>query len=808
MAKTAIGRAQAAALSLCLFAADIPMHAAQAACTGSLVIRLQLGGVHAGPIGAGPDCVSGTPDALGLIYWTYSPIRGQVGNGGLTATLAHGARTIGLFWPSPILYDHTGGQLNYETQPNAPERARSPASGLRYGVRVEGRFVWLDDARLVQRTRYAGMRSLRLIQNTEIADLNLAVQVESFVDPASDVLVQILRVTDRSGTERQVELVHYENLTPTELALPFVTSSVSDTALEQPAETVRVDAQALEHGALGVPATFALGADPLPSRRMAGVDTTALSDGASVTVNGQTLRVGPVPLALPDAYTAATEGRWLPVTTVVGPANAAQVWDLSLAPHGTAEVRLVLAAAPSPESARRSLTQALSKTADAQRVAADAHWLSWTSRVRRTPDFAAMPEQSRERLEGLFWRSLLVLGMNLDRNTGLLSAGAFRQPPYGASWPRDTSVTADIIGRLGYINEARRALMGTAALQKPDGGFGGNNYNNGTPWPFNEGLPLTYFGGQVDGTGWFVWAVARHHEQTGDLDFLRTLWPNVRKAADFMTAWRDPANGGHLASNEEDRFLPGQTIAGDVAVTLGLRAAAEIATRLGDTADARWRQRADEIEASIVPNYWREDPGYFAWLTTPVLGGEYRFEQDPTFDPIMWDHSNLMWPGRLFAPPSEHAAKTARHMDFFWRRMWEGTPGDKLVTEPYNTGLGWFATSLADLQDQGLLADGRSRARIVMQWLAKNAAPETHVIGEVTTLDRDYPQSYGAPHSWAHAFAIQGMLAAWPDSPQDRTVTERYSLGGGSMDRALLFGLFVASLLLRRFRSTSFRMPS
>ncbi|HXG27879.1 MAG TPA: glycoside hydrolase family 15 protein [Nevskiales bacterium] len=796
-----VGRARLSWLVF-LFSAALAAPLQAAECLGSLTIRLQLTAARLGPLAVSPDCIDGLPDPLGLIYWTYSPIRGQVGNGGLTVTLGEGARAIGVFWPSPILYDQNGGQFGYETQPQAQDRARSAASGVRFGLRVDGRFYWLDDPALVHRTRYADTRSLRLHQEVVLPDVALEALIESFVLPDRDVLIQNVRITNH-GMARRVELVHYENLTPTDLALPLATSSIGDTVLDYPIETVRISDRAIEHGAVHVPVAFALGGQPHPDRRMAGVDTSAVSDGASVTVNDRSLSVGFSPLPLPDAYAAATRGHWLPIAQVVGPANAAQAWDLDLAPNTSATVRVVNAAGPTASAALERMQSTLSEEVVAQRETVDRYWWQWTERAQRRPNFARMPVTQRPALEALFWRSLLVLGMNLDRTSGLLSAGAFRQPPYGHAWPRDTSITAYILGALGYREEARRALRGTAALQRPDGGFGGASYNNGTPWPLNEGLPLTYFGGQVDGTGLFVWAVLQHYLQWNDADFLRDLWPSIRKAGDFMRVWADPGNGGHLASNEEDRFLPGQTIAGDVAVIMGLEAAIEIAARLGETADPAWAERAREIRAALVPNYWREEPGYFAWLTNPLIGGEYQFEQDPSFDPILWDHTSLMWPGRVFAPPSDHAGKTARHMDFFWSRMWDGPPGERLVTEPYNTGLGWFATSLSELEDQGLLRNGRERARVVMTWLARHAAPETNLIGEVTTLDRDYPQSYGAPHSWAHAFAMQGMLAAWPESarPDDSGsgLIRLSGAGGGGRLEWIELALLTLILALRRW---------
>ncbi|SFF27267.1 Glucoamylase (glucan-1,4-alpha-glucosidase), GH15 family [Fontimonas thermophila] len=799
----ALLRRMGPALMLAVLLSGAPwsaVRAEDAACTGSLAIRLYAAGAHLGPFAAGEGCVAGIPDALGLIYWTYSPIRGQVGNGGLTVTLAEGARLIGVFWPSPILYDHNGGAFGYETQPQAPDRGRGAASGVRYGIRDGERFVWLDDARFVQRTRYAGARSLRLLQEVSIPELDAAVTIESFVDPRHDVLVQHLRITDTSGRARNLALVHYENLTPTDLALPLTTSTISDTVIDAPLEQVTVTANGIEHGALGVPVAFIWDAQPQPAQRMAGLDTSALSDGVAVTVNGLPLATGTLPANAPDAYTAATGNRWLPVTQVIGPANAAQQWPLALPAGGSAEVT-VYAAAGSTAAAARDALRAVRGTALAElRATVDAHWWTFTERAARRPALAAEAPADAERLERLFWRGLLVLGMNLDRGTGLLSAGAFRQPPYGASWPRDTAVTAYILGELGYRQEAQRALLGTAALQRPDGGFGGASYNNGAPWPFNEGLPLTYFGGQVDGAGWFVWSAQQHYARTQDRAFLQAIWPSVRKAADFLAAWRDPGNGGHLASNEEDRFLPGQTIAGDVAVIMGLRAAGALATVLGETPAPGWAQRADDIEASLAPNYWRPDPGYFAWLTTPLLGGEYPLTADPSYDPIMWDHSNLIWPGRLFAPPHADAHKTAQHMDYFWSLMWEGEPGGRLLTEPYNTGLGWFATSLSGLEDQGLLADGRARARIILRWLAQHAAPETALIGEVTTLDRLYPQSYGAPHSWAHAFAIQGMLAAWPQTADAPRPGDGSPASGGALMPLTLGVLALLAGIARRRR--------
>lgn len=712
-------------------------------------LEAAAGACRAGPVD--PSSGEGVPQPTELIWWSHTPVRAQVGNGRLTATLDEDGRVIGLLWPNATIFDHTGGALGFQASPQWQDGGMSPAAGLRWGVRVDGRFSWLGDRGWESTISYRSDDSNVAVIRAYHARWDVAVDIEVTVATDADVLAQRVVVRDLRGEPRDVQLVWYENLTPTERALPLATSSISDTLLEPEAEFARVDDATIVHSSAGVDAAFALGGKGADAA-IVGVDTCGA--GRGVSVEGERVSVD-APVVV-DAYDASVSGRFTAFQQASGRVNGALAWNLSLSPGGSSALEAYLAAAPDVRGVRELFERAVRQGFSAIAAAADRHWRRWVARAR-VPDAADLPASDRDLILRLIRRGLIVLGMNIDPVTGAMSAGAFRQPPYGHSWPRDNAVSAVIMLRAGFRKLARRMLRFTASLQRPDGSFGGASYPTGYPWPLHEGLPLTYFGGQADGTGLFVWSVWDHFRHTRDRRFLEEMWPHIKAAADQMVAWRDP-NGSHLASNEEDRILPGETIAGDAAFATGLFAAARVARTLGIDAPEAWSQRASEIIDALVPNYWVRDPGYFAWLTNPVVGGPYVVSADPGYDEMMWDHNTVVWPGKLL--DEREPDKLRAHYDHVWREMWTGRPGRKLAIEPYNTGLAWLAMAYAELDARGILRDGKRRAATILTWVARHAAP-TGIIGEVTTLDRPYPQSYASPHSWAHAFFIQAAVTTW-----------------------------------------------
>jgi uncharacterized protein (DUF608 family) len=62
---------------------------------------------------------------------------------------------------------------------------------------------------------------------------------------------------------------------------------------------------------------------------------------------------------------------------------------------------------------------------------------------------------------------------------------------------------------------------------------------------------------------------------TGDKEYLDQAYPAIKRAADFMTRFKDPATGLPRPAYESDELTKYQSIRGALSVYMGLRYAAQ-----------------------------------------------------------------------------------------------------------------------------------------------------------------------------------------------------------------------------------------
>ncbi|MEQ1878285.1 MAG: amylo-alpha-1,6-glucosidase, partial [Bdellovibrionia bacterium] len=59
-------------------------------------------------------------------------------------------------------------------------------------------------------------------------------------------------------------------------------------------------------------------------------------------------------------------------------------------------------------------------------------------------------------------------------------------------------------------------------------------------------IPFGQYYGSIDSTPLFVMLAGAYHDRTGDLDFIRSIWPNLREAIDWMNAYGDFDHDGFV----------------------------------------------------------------------------------------------------------------------------------------------------------------------------------------------------------------------------------------------------------------------
>jgi len=296
-------------------------------------------------------------------------------------------------------------------------------------------------------------------------------------------------------------------------------------------------------------------------------------------------------------------------------------------------------------------------------------------------------------------------------------------------------------------------------------------------------IPFGRYYGSVDSTPLFVGLAAAYYQRSGNLELVRTLWPNVLAALEWIDRYGDADGDGFVEyarrspeglvqqgwkdSQDSVFHANGALAQGPIAlcevqayVYEAKLGAAELARRLGDGALAQHLdQQAAELQARFVERFWCNDLGMYAL----ALDGEKR--------PCRVRTSNAghaLWSG--IARP-EHAARIVEqlmHDKFFsgWGIRTVAVDERRYNPMSYHNGSIWP-------HDNALIAAGMARyghhdaaLRVLGGLFDASLHFENHRMpelfcgfprrpGEGPTL---YPVAC-APQAWAAA-AVFGILQA------------------------------------------------
>ena len=148
-------------------------------------------------------------------------------------------------------------------------------------------------------------------------------------------------------------------------------------------------------------------------------------------------------------------------------------------------------------------------------------------------------------------------------------------------------------------------------------------------------VPFGLYYGGVDTTCLFVALAGAYANRTGDLDLIRTLWPNLIAAADWMRDYGDSNNDGLIdyqrgadtgLSNQgwkdsEDSIFhaDGRFPKGPIALLevqgyafAAWKALGDLGERLHDDRTTEWRMRAEQVRSLVEEKFWMEDEGFYA----------------------------------------------------------------------------------------------------------------------------------------------------------------------------------------------------
>jgi hypothetical protein len=727
----------------------------------------------------------GTPLRLSQAPEFFGPtdINAQSGNQRLSVAFNREGTVTVLRWPRPSYYNHVA---HHATDRDEPHYGARPNEGAFLGFRVTcggengTETTWLRDWDVTQ--RYDDDRSDAVVTSYHHEEYGLDVTVSDVVAADADVLLREVTVQRRAESPvRALSVLAYANLDLTVSKRPW--SPVQDLRRrwgEPGLARFHADTHAVLFSNSGVDESTD---DPEHVACALGFDGPC--DDFHVGGDGHAPAAGTEPW---DAYDAASTGSFPGNRSHRGATTAVLVRRLDFEPvatgracggdgdgavggdggavdadgTATATTTVLCAAAPTVHEARRLLTEAQEWDPGAVRARKRA-WFD--SLLQEAP----MPATADPVVVRVARRALVTLVTNYDPASGAIVASIATQSPYAQDWPRDGAFCNHVLDRIGRSDWVRKRNRWYASLQErsgrrflghavvPAGNWSMNYYGDGV-----EGGPIPW---EIDQTAFAVWTLWDHYRSAGGTDYLREVYPAIRRAADFLVAFRDPATGLHRAAHEDDNVVHSRTIVGASTAWLALDSAVRAATVLDEEADLlRFRRRRDELAAAIDHHLWCPTEGAYSRGRSLL----HRLLEHPRVPDVVQalpilpgtrGVSTLVWP-TSFADADE--PRMRRHLDHVWASVAPSfaEPGaDRRSFGMYETkALIALARAWHDRPD--LLAEVRAGVR----WVAhEHATHDTHVLGEAWIRRGETIESaVSQPHTFTGLLFYYATLEAFP----------------------------------------------
>jgi glucoamylase len=661
-----------------------------------------------------------------------------LGNGSLLVNFDATYQLRDIYWPHVGLENHSKGQV------------------FRFGVWVDGRFKWLEDAGWSRKLRY---EADTLVTEVTLShpELNLELRCRDAVDFHEDLYLRRIDIENPGEQAREIRLFFHHDF--------YISSNeVGDTAYYEP------ERRAVCHykGARW----FMINA-ATPGKQPD--DAADSIEGWHVGLHGWACGhkgVGNLEGTWKDAEDGALSGNPIAqgsvdstvavhLTVPAGSTETAYYW-LAIGRDFDAVTRINRAVR------RRGPWHFMNRTA--------AYWHLWLDSHR--PDYADLPPPVRR----LYGSSLLILRTQIDDGGAIIAANdsdvaSAVRDTYSYMWPRDGALVASALDLAGYLDITRPFFQFCRDVLSKEG-YLLHKYNpdrtlasSWHPWlrDGQKDLPI-----QEDETALVLWALWKHFEKWGDVEFVKPLYRSlICRAADFLVLYRDPTSGLPRTSYdlwEERRGVLAFTTA---AVWGGLTAASCFASAFGDrTAGEQYRVAALEVRAGTEEVLFRSDLGRFARMVNQRKDGTW--EVDATLDASLF---GLWYFGML--PPDD--ARVVATMQAVRDRLWIKTDiggvaryendyyhqqSQEIATIPGNP---WFICTI--WLAQWMIATSRSRSGLapavkILEWCARHGLA-SGVLAEQVHPETGAPLSV-SPLTWSHATfvtAVQEYLVKWRALP-------------------------------------------
>ncbi|SFR65029.1 hypothetical protein [Halogeometricum limi] len=699
-------------------------------------------------------------------FFGPTDINAQSGNQRLSVALNREGTVTVLRWPRPSYYNHVG---HHTTDRDEPRFGARPNEGSFLGLRVElddrtedaAETTWFRDWR--SRQRYVDPRS-DVVETTHTHEgFGLSATVTDVVDAETDVLVREVSVSRSPDSPvRRAVLLAFANVDVT-------VSKRRWSPLQDLRRRWNGDNHAEYHRDVGAVMFWKSGTDDSADEPQSVAVAFAFAgpcDAFHVGSDDQFPSRGATPA---DAYAVATQGTFDRNRSHTGTTTGLLVRSLDFETDSKADATrgdvasatVLYAAATTPSDARRVLADARGRSPDAVRGDKRAWFDGYLGD-------APMPATDDPVVVAVAWRALVTLVTNYDPQSGAVVASIATQSPYAQDWPRDGAFCNHVLDRIGRSDWARKRNRWYASLQEsvgwgvlgttivPAGNWAMNYYADG-----DEGGPIPW---EIDQTALTVWGLWDHYQTTGAREYLREVYPAIRRAADFFVAYRDPSTGLHRAAHEDDNLVRSRTIVGASTVWLALDSAVRAATVLGFDADvSRFSRRRDELAGAIEMHLWNPADGAYTrnrsfvdrLVAHPLVPDAFRALP---LVPTTSGASVLSWPAR-YADVDQ--PRMRRHLEHVWKHV------SASFAEPDSGSrqFGMYETKALIALSKAWADDPvrLERVRDGVRWVAhEHATFDTHVLGEAWIRhDGDVVAAVCQPHTFTGLLFYYAALEAF-----------------------------------------------
>ena len=240
---------------------------------------------------------------------------------------------------------------------------------------------------------------------------------------------------------------------------------------------------------------------------------------------------------------------------------------------------------------------------------------------------AGQIETGNPEVDELYRRSLLVFALMTNKRTGALLAAPeideefTKCGRYAYCWGRDAAFIAAALDKCGLSEDVEHFYRWTAEIQDEAGSWQQRYYMDGNLAPS--------WGYQADEGGSIIWGILQHYETGGNKEFLRVMWPCVKKGVEYLINYTDDETGLPWLSFDlwEERL--GEHAYSTAAVCAGIEAGVRIAEILEIDEKAEdqqlllesWRLAAAKMREALERNFWKPEWNRFVRSVRVKLNG-------------------------------------------------------------------------------------------------------------------------------------------------------------------------------------------